>query len=127
MSKKRTVKVRFHLARGENFMKWQVKSEDGIQYIDPEVFSLVMTDCKLRNQKASAEKIFKGANKSVCAWVECFSLSVYPRLECEKIVTQDNLSYNPKIAPHWRDSVNTDVDNSVYSVVKTIGNKMYTV
>ena len=51
------VKVRFHLAKGENYMKWQVKDANGdVQYLEPEQVSIKMYGCKLINQRGTAEK-----------------------------------------------------------------------
>ncbi len=49
----RPIKVRFHLAKGENFMKWQVTSPSGVAYYDPEHFHITMRNCKLRNRKST--------------------------------------------------------------------------
>ena len=67
----RIYQVRFHLAKGENFMKWQVKdlSNGEVNYYDPSEYQLVMYDSVLKNQKTTAKKINCGANKTVCAWI----------------------------------------------------------
>lgn len=65
------IQVRFHLGAGKNFMKWQVKEDGRVSYFDPETTNLVLINAKLRNQIETAKKINQGANKTVCAWVEC--------------------------------------------------------
>lgn len=100
--KKRIFKVRFHLGAGEHFMHWQVKNtETGeVTYHHPDKVRLELTDCFLRNQPAAANKIFNGASKTVCAWVEAREVLVTPvaLFQCFEHEAQ----YNPKVAPYWR-------------------------
>jgi hypothetical protein len=58
-------KVRFHLARGENFRKWQVLHNGKREYYDPESVSLVMEGCRLHNNPRVARII--NAQRSQCA------------------------------------------------------------
>ena len=71
-------KVRFHLARGDNYMKWQVtdSQKDTKSYFDPNLKSIVMRDCILGNHPKTAMRIHNGENKTVCAWVACDDLAV---------------------------------------------------
>ena len=76
-------KIRFHLGRGDNFMKWQVKTlvngdptNYSVQYFEPEQYQLAMFDAKLRVQLGTSKKIHEGACKTVCAWVECENLQI---------------------------------------------------
>jgi hypothetical protein len=56
-------KVRFHLAKGEHFMHWQVRGPNGyLQFYDPKQFALKMYNCVLKNQRATAQKICDGEN-----------------------------------------------------------------
>ena len=58
-------KVRFHLGRGKNFMKWQVTSNlntgDGtgakhvVSYVNPQENQLAMLGCKLSLQPSGSE------------------------------------------------------------------------
>lgn len=116
-------KIRFHLGKGENYKKWQVKHDKNIAYYDPENFSITMINCRLRNHKKTAKKIFAGANKTVCAW-----------LECEEIIISENnffesskeIRYNPKVAPHWLEN-NENADNKKYQMLQTNKRKIYSV
>lgn len=112
------IKVRFHLAKGENFKKWQVRRKDEVYYYDPDTVNLVMTNCKLKNQKATAQKIHDGANKSVCAWIECDEVEVlagsYPRPD-------EFYFYNPKHLPHWYNQKGDNVDNQKDEKLWTVG------
>ena len=47
-------KVRFHLARGDNYMKWQVTDlqQDTKSYFDPNLKSIVMRDCMVRDYES---------------------------------------------------------------------------
>ena len=93
-------KIRFNLSKGKNFMKWKVTFPSGaVRYYDPEKVTLVMLGCYLRNQESTAYKIFCGAHKSVCAWIEAEHLSI------SKVpgdgISGTPVSYNPKIQPNW--------------------------
>ncbi len=110
--------VRFHLGKGENCGKWQVKGPGGIQYHDPAKVSLTMLDCQLRNQRGTAQKVYDGANKSVCAWVDCNELLVSgPQTEMAGIP----LFYNPKVAPYWRNCWQDNIDGMRTEVIRSSG------
>lgn len=119
--------VRFHLAAGENFMKWQVRNGDEVKYYDPETTTLSMYFCDLINHRRAAEKIFSGANKDVCAWLNCDRVDVYtPPLEMDyfrRIHTP--ISYNPRKAPYWVNSLNDNIDGDRYFNIITDGRKLF--
>lgn len=112
-------KIRFHLAHGENFQKWQVKKDKEVVYYDPDQFTLVMKNCKLKNHRTVAVQIHEGSHKTVCAWIECDELEIIPAQEFDG--TQ--ICYNPKIAPHWRQN-SEDIDNRVYKLLRTSKRKV---
>ena len=94
----RQYKVRFHLAQGVNFMKWQVRDSEGnVNFYDPNTTSLRLRNCKLVNRPSTAKKIHDGANKEVCAWISCESVEVNRKSNAEGM----RLSYNPKVTPNW--------------------------
>lgn len=125
----RDYQIRFHLAKGENYMKWQVKdlSNGEVNYYDPEEYQLVLYDCVLKNQKTTAQKINCGANKTVCAWVRAGRVvlrslarqSEYPYASIYEV------AYNPKIKPFWCDYKGNDVDNNEYGEILSCGRKLY--
>lgn len=120
----REFKVRFNLSRGANFMKWKVEYNGHVEYLDPEHTQLVMYNCKLHNNKSTAQKIFAGENKSVCAWIRCAGLCVlYDHLF---VGQNDNhkLSYNPKRKPYWCCD-NNDVDGNTYKSIHSNGRELY--
>ena len=97
-------KIRFHLAKGDHYMHWQIKTpiEDGresVLYYDPSMINLRMLNCKLVNQSSTAKKIFKGDNKSVCAWIECEDYEIIHKNELWKEAHQ--LRFNPRVLPFW--------------------------
>lgn len=118
-------RVRFHLAKGPNFLKWQVKNmETGdVSYHDPKQVSLRLRTARLKNQKATALKINQGANKSVCAWVEADEATVLAPSEYSDL---EPVSYNPKIEPFWRDRQNANIDGTSHTVIVTEGNRLFT-
>lgn len=94
-------KIRFHLAKGKNYLNWQVKYPSGaVRYYNPEEVTLILENAYLRNQIGTAKKIHDGANKTVCAWVEADSVTIRegvskPSHRCVKV------GYNPRVAPTW--------------------------
>lgn len=119
--------VRFHLARGKNYLKWQIKNTktEDVRYYDPELYQLIMTNCKLINYKPIANRIYEGANKDVCAWISCSS--VIPLTNIDKEREEENqICYNPRVAPYWTNhdySENIDGMQFIYLVTK--GRKLF--
>lgn len=128
-------KVRFHLANGPNFLKWQVKDAEGnVEFYEPTEVSLELTNCFLRNQRGTAEKIHEGADKTVCAWVECEKVEVTkyteePGLDHEgvkEINVNDlvNLHYNPRVLPFWN-IYGVNVDGKEYDTIISLEKTLY--
>ena len=113
--------VRFNLGKGNNFMKWKVSDSDGnSKYYNPDEVCLQMKECKLVNHKNTANKIYNGSNKSVCAWIECSEIkidSVILRSSSKKIC------YNPKIVPNWTLDGN-NVDKEKFKELFTVSNSV---
>ena len=115
------VKVRFHLARGQNYQRWQVKRGEMVQYYDPEDVMLEMCGATLRNQRKTAERICDGANKSVCAWVECDDINVVPCVANSVPPVKDFAHYNPKRRPYWHNTLKENIDNKQFNRLATYG------
>jgi hypothetical protein len=97
----KSIRVRFNLGKGKNYMKWKVEYPDKtVEYYDNAKVQLVMRNCKLKNYRSVAEKIHKGANKSVCAWVLCEDLFV-KQGDFLKDEGYERVKYNPKVQPNW--------------------------
>lgn len=93
-------KVRFNLGKGKNYMKWKVTFNDGqIVYYNPEEVQLVMNDCVFKNHKSTAQKIFDGANKTVCAWILCKDIKIYTGQPYKD--ESRRVRYNPRVQPNW--------------------------
>jgi hypothetical protein len=109
------IRVRFHLAKGEHFRKWQVRHADGsVTYHDPETTTILMRDCYLRNSRKVAERIHGGENKTVCAWVLCRKVHIWtstpqPTPEETQIAM---VRFNPRVLPYWHDEHGTDLDGA---------------
>ena len=126
MKNLRRYRVRFHLAKGENFMKWQVfdKLHGTKEYYDPDTKSIVMRDCILGNQPATAKKIFDGDNKTVCAWVACDDVSIVDSLSrIDHRMTR--FKYNPRKNPHWFSDASMNCDNRKFKMMITNNRKVY--
>ena len=122
----RPYKVRFNLGRGKNYMKWKVEGPDGITYYNPDEVQIHMHECQLKNQRKTAEKINEGANKTVCAWVRCVGVEIFPTdfLQLnEEFDTQ--LKYNPRVLPYWFTGADHNADNMIVRRVVSFGKKLY--
>ncbi len=111
-------RVRFHLGRGENYMKWQVKDSNGVvRYYDPESVRLVMLNAKLHNRPNVAKKICEGANKTVCAWVECEWVGVVSNMETKVPFGKNAILYNPRKSPHWTNKRGENLDGMQFGSI----------
>lgn len=121
------IKVRFNLSRGKNFMKWKVEYPNKtVEYHDPEQVQLILTNAQLRNYKKVAEKIYNGANKSVCAWVLCDSVEIKTTDFKELNDSFDRIKYNPRIKPNW--IINEEIaDYEFMELIISENNKLYKV
>ena len=117
-------KIRFHLAKGVNFMKWQIKDTKSgeVIYISPKDYSLHFEGVTLKNSKSTANKIKQGSNKTVCAWLLVDTYSVSRTYKVSAL--GDELRYNPRVAPHWVLN-GDDVDGSYINSITTVNNKLY--
>lgn len=108
-------KVRFHLARGKNYMHWQVHDtmNNYKEYINPKKARLVMSDCQLRNHSKTSRKIYEGMNKTVCAWIECDMVEYITKFAPLEEDLGPRITYNPRVHPHWQmeDDDNVDYEN----------------
>ena len=123
----KSIKVRFNLGRGKNYMKWKVQHPDGtVEYHSPTDVQLLMHDCILKNYRKTAQKIYDGGEKVVCAWVLCKSLSIKKDDFMQADLDGERIRYNPRVTPHWMlDGDNVDgmsvdklvsVDFGVYKI-----------
>jgi len=114
----RNYKIRFNLGRGENYQKWKItnnRTEESF-YLLPEEFNLELVGCTLRNQKGTAERIYNGSNKTVCAWIDCDDIVV----RTHRHLVGTNLEYNPRVSPNWL-LEGDDVDNEIFDKLETYG------
>jgi len=96
----KSIKVRFNLGAGKNYMKWKIEYTDGkVDYLSPTDVQLIMHDCTLKNYKKTAQKIFDGADKTVCAWVLCKQIEI--RTNNFEPETQNKIRFNPRVQPNW--------------------------
>lgn len=118
-------RVRFHLARGPNYLHWQVKSPDGsVTYHNPDMVRLVMLNARLHNRPNVAKTICRGANKTVCAWIECDWVGV---TAVNTVPFGKNaIMYNPRKLPHWTDKTGQDLDNKKFDLIVSNEKFLYT-
>jgi hypothetical protein len=120
-------RVRFHLSKGDNFRKWQIRHPDGTKtYHDPAETTLIMAGCYLRNSRRIADRIHAGANKSVCAWVLCRDVTVRPHSwEPQADNLPGEVRFNPRVLPHWHDRSGTDIDGTRFYCVMSHGRDLF--
>ena len=117
--------LRFNLGRGENFKKWKLtnKKTNKSVYLDPNNYSIELENCQLKNNRATANKIHEGKNKTVCAWIVADNFKIVDP-KGVRVYEDDAVSYNPRIKPFWsikgKDSDNLKIDKLV-----TLGNKVF--
>jgi hypothetical protein len=121
---RRRIRVRFNLGKGKNYMKWRVLRTDGsVEFLDPNEVQLVMIGCTFKNSKRAAQRIFEGANKTVCAWILCDRLEVKRPLEYSD--NEDvQAKYNPRVAPNWRIGEH-DIDDRETESLHTVGSRIF--
>jgi hypothetical protein len=119
-------KIRFNLGRGVNYEKWKITYPDeSVKYFEPSDVTIVMKDCFLRNQKGTANKIYNGDNKNVCAWIEAKQVEVINNSDIE-YKTIDHIRYNPKVNPFWTiNGVNSD--GEVIVEIVSIGRDLFSI
>lgn len=113
-------KLRFHLQRGENYMKWQYKTSDKktTKYFPTKDFYGVIRG-KLHNNRKVADAIHSGSNKNVCAWIASInglSAANSWELMCSEVNFMNGdylqVQYNPRNKPYWTvGGMDIDVDN----------------
>lgn len=119
------VKVRFNLGKGKNYLKWKVQMDDRITYVDPEEKNLLMFNCRLKNNRKTAEKILNGEHKTVCAWIICEGISIVDKdVKTFKTLKRNRLKYNPRELPYWHIN-EVNVDNMEYDIILSKGRELY--
>lgn len=121
---KNKIKVRFNLGRGKNYLKWKLEWPDkSVLYLDPEEQQLLLHGCVLKNYKKTAEKIYEGSNKTVCAWVLCDKIDIGQKFNIDP---KNQVKYNPRIKPYWTIN-NIDSDNQYIDTIISKGRQLYVV
>lgn len=115
------IKVRFNLSRGANYMKWKIEYPDGTkEYLSPETHRLIMTKSLLKNYKKTAQKIFDGGEKVVCAWVMCESIEILETQPKDLINHTNTISYNPRVTPNWV-YLGDNADGFIFNIISSNG------
>lgn len=122
---KRNFKIRFHLGQGENYMKWRLEdvTTKNVWFFEPSEFEAVIINGKLYNQKSAANKINQGSNKTVCAWIMAEDVVMY---STENIWMKGQVSYNPRLMPHWIDNNGNNVDKQEFAEMHIVERKIFT-
>ena len=123
-------KVRFHVAEGEHYKHWQIRTvckgkPDRIEYENPAEVQLELVGCTLRTKIGVAKKVFKSQVRDVCGWVECEHV-ITTYLDPITVEGLSRVTYDPKINPYWK--IEGDSDNYEMVMVGdliTSGNRLY--
>jgi len=124
----KSIKVRFNLSRGKNYMKWKVEYPTGaVEYCDPTSTQLVMTNCILKNHRKTAEKIMSGQHKTVCAWILCENIEVKFGSFVAYDIENENgrIRYNPKVSPYWVNIKQTNLDGYKFKEIGSVDYKLF--
>ena len=113
-------RLRFHLAPGEHFRHWQVRSGSSVEYFDPSKCSLTIRGCRLVVQPGTASRVYRSGVKAVCGWVEFESIEVGPPAAPGR-----RLLFNPIDDVHWRLDGEV-VDGHRFDVLWTSGREVST-
>lgn len=123
------MEVRFHLLKGQNFRKWQVKVMQGrkkisAHYFDPSEVQLEMHGCRLANDLKKAMKVNREQSKDVSGAVHCDEV-ILTQVPTEGL---ERIFYNPIRDIHWRresDEGEFAWDGTEYQTLVTQGRQVY--
>ena len=127
-------KIRFHLARGDNFMKWQVKylgTEYGgdveVQSVDPAKHQIAMVNAHLTVQTRTSKKHHAEACKTGCAWVQCDEVQITRNDKIKPNVNDFYVRFNPRRNPEWVDMHNNIMSGEEYSLLVSQDRSLFVV
>ncbi len=113
---------------GDNYKKWQVKFPDGsVKFFDPDKFQIVFNSARLVNRKSTAEKIYNGSVKTVCAWIEVEKILIFETLSHKFVIINEfmqEVKYNPKKCTNWTNDFFEDLDGQTFIGGYTDGTKV---
>lgn len=117
-------KIRFNLGRGENFKKWKIVTPNkNVLYVNPNEVILCLEEATLKNIPSISTNIFNGANKRICAWIECEKMNIFSTMYLNDLQLSE-VSYNPRICPNWLKN-GENVDSNSFAKLITFKNKVY--
>jgi hypothetical protein len=111
-------------------MKWKVQYPSGeVVYCSPTDTQLLLRGCELKNNRKTAEKIFNGEHKTVCAWVLCEEVEIkHDRFGRYDINPQNlSLTYNPRVNPYWVLNKMTPADGFKFNEIASVDYKLYVI
>lgn len=111
------MRIRFNLERGQYYNQWQIIDHFSIWYLEPNK-NFVLEKCRLINKPSVAKRIFDGANKEVCAWIE------FGSMELKRVDFLDEIKYNPRENPFWTYK-GQNVDGAEFEKLCVMGRKIY--
>jgi hypothetical protein len=119
-------KIKRHLSQGKYYQFWQIKiNKEQVYYYQPEIYSLILTDCQLANQINAAKKIFDGQDRQPCGWIKAQQWEVIKSSKLSNIDISQPIFYNPKVSPIWRDTEENCLDNLIVAKIITLKNRPY--
>jgi hypothetical protein len=117
--------IRFHLGAGKYYKFWQIRFGQIPVYHDPAKDGLVMYNCTLKNEKGTAQRVFATQKRDVCGYIRCTDYTSVP-YDSINVEGCEELLYDPKIAPYWRSSNDTDNrDGLSFPTLVTVGRRVF--
>lgn len=117
--------IRFHLGAGKYYKFWQIRFGQVPVYHDPAKDGLVMYNCTLKNEKGTAQRVFATQKRDVCGYIRCEDYTSVP-YDSFNVEGYEELLYDPKIAPYWRSSNDTDNrDGLSFPTLVTVGRRVF--
>jgi len=88
-------------------------------YLSPELYDITLYNSTLKNNSKSSNKIYNGANKFICVWVECEDINIEYVSEYELTDEYEKISFNPN------NGIGENIDGLLFEELKTNKNKIY--
>ena len=120
------MKIRFNLGRGKNYRNWQLTNLNKVVAYFPQEADLTLYKTNLHNNKKTAIKIFNGANKQVCAWINCEDVSAV-KYKSNVDFALEEIFYNPRECTSWVDAHGNNLDGMAFPVLVITGGKLFKV
>tara|TARA_R100000656_G_scaffold124946_1_gene104527 strand:+ start:1167 stop:1547 length:381 start_codon:yes stop_codon:yes gene_type:complete len=123
------MRIRYNLGRGDNYKKWKIdylnSAGKKVHIHLNEDVGLTLEKPVLINKRSYADKIYAGANKRVCAWIECKDIKIGAVTKAHHELVA--VIYNPRIKPYWHTENGLNLDGKSLQRIIIKDKKLYIV